>query len=220
METLNNGTAAAAGDSATTSPSAPVLSAEHTTLLGWIDSDEASGAMSKEQAQQARREVTGEDIQPVKDARTPQEKLFDAQWPPAAPEAYNFPRYDDPENITKEMTAGDKMARNWLSTGLWPKEEGSYAAKECNRVAEEIEGFTDSQHELYQRTEMNKLTCIWREDTAKNIAIAVDYVRDLDKKTGGTLIPFLNSGVGNSSALTILIYSQAQRLAVRNGVKL
>jgi hypothetical protein len=196
-------------------------STEAEGFKAWVREDLAAGKMTREQADQALRDIDGTTLaEMAKDSRNDAQRFHDSQWPPAAPEAYTFPRYDDPEAITKEMTAGDKMARNWLSTGLFPKEEGSFVAAEVNRVAEEIDKFTEAQHELYQRTEMNKLTCIWREDTAKNIAIAADYVRDLDKKTGGTLIPFLNSGIGNSSALTILIYSQAQRLAVRNGVKL
>jgi hypothetical protein len=232
METLNNGTAAA-GDSATTNPSGPVSatpaiemntapSTEAEGFKEWVRQDLAAGKMTREQADTALREIDGTSLaEMAKDNRNDAQRFHDSQWPPSAPEGYIFPRYDDPENITKEMTAFDKTARNWLSTGLFPKEEGSFVAREVNRVAEQIDGFTDAQHELFQRSEMNKLTCIWREDTAKNIATAQAFIKELDAKSGGKIIPFLNaSGTGDSSALVIQIYNQALRLSQRNGVKL
>src|SRR5688500_14465436 len=85
-------------------PLAAGLTHEHKTILSGIDADEASGAMSKEQAQQARREVLGHE--PTPDGRTSEEIAFDSTWPAARPEAYSFPRYES-ENLTAEQKAAD-----------------------------------------------------------------------------------------------------------------
>ena len=76
------------------------------------------------------------------------------------------------------------------------------------------------QHQLTIVNWLNPADQSPLETTEKNIAIAAEYVKELDAKTGGKLITFLNSGIGNSSALTLLVFGQAQRLAYRNGVEL
>jgi hypothetical protein len=194
------------------------LNSEQKKFVSWLREDHGNKLITDAQLDIGLYEVTGQGIEQLKgDTRSNAQRAHDAQWPPAAPEAYNFPAYDDPENITADQTAFDKTARNWLSAGLFPKEEGSFVAREVNRLAEQMDGWSDWDHDNFQKIQMNQLTCIWREDTAKNIAVAAEYVRDLDAKTGGQLIPFLNaSGIGNSSGLVIQIYNQAQRMAARN----
>ena len=86
-------------------------------------------------------------------------------------------------------------------------------------LAEQMDGWNDAQHEQFQKTEMVKLTHIWGEETAKNIAIACDFIREVDAVSPG-LVQFLNSGIGNAASVVIQAYHQAQRLAVRNGIKL
>jgi hypothetical protein len=215
------------GDANTPSPaaSAPSIemnatpSPEAAFFVQMVTDDYRAGRMTREQADGALKEINGEGISQLEaDKRTDSQRQFDAIHEPGQPNDYTFPAYQNPESITAEQTAFDKTARGWLATGLFPKEQGSFIAKEAVRLAKQMDGWDDWRHENFQKIEMNVLTNIWREDTAKNIAVCQAFIKELDARSAGKLIPFLNaSGIGNSSALVIQIFNQANRLAIRNG---
>jgi hypothetical protein len=199
---------------------APELTTEQTTMMGWLKDDHAKGRMSDTELATALQELTGEDLQQsAPDTRTPEQLQHDSQFPPAKPEHYTLPQYDDPEHITPAMTAFDATARGWLATGLFPKEHGSAIAKEANRVAAQLEHYTEGQHELFRRTEMATLSKIWGADTAKNLAMARAFIREVGEKSPQLIEMLDRTGIGNSASIVIQCFHQAERLHARNGGK-
>ena len=135
-----------------TSSGPSALSTEQTKFVSWLKEDHSKGLLSDAQLDLSLREVTGQGIEQLKaDTRTPSQIEYDAAHPPTAANDYIFPRSEDPDHITPEMTAFNKTARNWLATGMFPKGEGSYLATEVVRLAEQMDGWNDAQHEQFQK---------------------------------------------------------------------
>ncbi|HRB14915.1 MAG TPA: hypothetical protein PK224_03915 [Nitrospira sp.] len=216
--TLNTTPNPATSDPAPNGQDAP--SPEQATVANWLREDFNAGKMTADQFAEAMQELTGQEDTQGLDMRTPEQKDYDASFPPARAEDFNFPFPEHGVSMTADMKAADTMARGWLATGLFTKEHGSALAVEVDRVARKIEHFTPAEHELFARSERLVLEKVWGADTQKNLSIAKAFVREVAEKHP-QIIDFLDqTGLGNSSGVIIGLYHQAERLAARNGESL
>ena len=199
---------------------APELTPHQVTVMGWLKDDHAKGRMSDAELNTALQQLTGKGAEQLTpDTRTPEQQEYDRHFPPAKPAHYELPLHDDHEHMTPEKTAFDNTVRGWLATGLFPREHGSAIAKEAHRVAAKLEHYTEGQRELFRRTEMATLSKIWGADTAKNLSMARAFIREVAEKSP-QLVEMLNrTGIGNSAAIVIQCFHQAERLNARNGGK-
>jgi hypothetical protein len=219
METTNS---AQSGDVNTSTPvstpTEPVvaeqLSREQTTALGWVDEDEASGAMNKEQGQQARREILGRDVPPVKDARTPEEKAFDTQFPAAKPEEFSFPRYDN-DDLTPEQKAFDLGARKMLAAGGFTKQIGSHLATLADRFMTESHEWSPEKRELYQRSSMLQLENVYQGELKANLDLARNFVQEWDRRCPGVKAFLQESQLGDHPFVIGTIVNHCQNRATR-----
>jgi hypothetical protein len=209
-----NPTAPVAAIPSPAEPLAAGLNREQTTMLGWIDEDEASGKMTKDQAQQARKETVGQDFQPVKDLRSVEERLFDSTWPAARPEAYSFPRYQS-ENLTAEQKAADLGARKMMSAGGLTAEMGSHLATVADRFMIESDGWGPEQRTLYQRSSMLQLENFYQGDLAGHLNLARDFVNRWDQRCPGVIDFLEKSQLGDNPQVISQLISHALRLKQR-----
>jgi hypothetical protein len=213
----NTSTPVAAAPSAIPSPAEPLaagLNREQTTMLGWIDEDEASGKMTKEQAQQARKETVGQDFQPAKDSRSPEEKIFDSTWPSARPEDFSFPRYEN-ENLTAEQKAADLGARKMLSAAGFTREMGSHLATVADRFMIESHEWTPDQRTLYQRSSMLQLENVYQGALQANLALARSFVEQWEQRCPGVRAFLEKTGLGDHPQVIGQIVNHARRLSTR-----
>lgn len=185
------------------------------TFASWVDADEASGRMTKEQAAQARREI-GVGETPV-DPRSAEQKTLDAQnGPPAQPHEYNLTGlfHGVPE---QEAVTSAKLVGSWLSTAGFDRDRGTSAAKIADRVARQLEGKTEAERELHRRSSMLALERQYGAALKEKLNLAREFVRMVDRKSPGLLAYLDETGVGNDPLFVSLIVSQAERYAARNG---
>ncbi len=193
-------------------------SREHVAIEQSLREYHSKGRMTDAELVTALQELNGDtETQLAPDNRTESQRSFDAQFPVAKPEHFDFGPPERQGTPTPEEQKFASEARNWLAAGKFDKALGSALAHECTRVAKQLEGFTTAaEHELFKMTERRRLEKMWGADTGKNIQMAKDFVAELADIHPG-ILPVLDSGLGNSSGVIVRIWQQAQRLLVRNG---
>lgn len=106
---------------------ASVSNTEAEQMMDWLRQDLAQGRISPEQAQKAFDQLNASPEQRQPDTRTAEQKVLDAQFPPATPKQYVI-RYGLPgkePEMTKELKQFDTTARAWMSGAGLPRELGN-----------------------------------------------------------------------------------------------
>ena len=193
-------------------------SREHVAIEQSLREYHSKGRMTDAELVTALQELTGDtEAQLAPDKRTESQRAFDAQFPVAKPEHYNFGPPERQGNLSKEEQAFDTAARGWLAAGRFDKALGSALASECQRVAKQLEGFkSPAEHELFRLSERRRLEKMWGADTGKNIQMAKDFVAEL-AQVHPEIVRLLDSGLGDAAGIVVRIHAQAQRLLIRNG---
>ena len=194
-------------------------SREHVAIEQSLREYHSKGRMTDAELVTALQELTGDtEAQLAPDTRTESQRAFDAQFPAAKPEHFDFGPPERQGTPTREEQAFDHTARTWLAHGKFSKELGSALAKECTRVSKQLEGFkTSAERELFKIGERRRLDKLWGPNTEKNIAATKAFVREVGEKHP-EFIQMLNAtGLGDSADIIVRIHSQAERLMARNG---
>ncbi len=141
---------------------------------------------------------------------TPEQIAYDQQFPSArSPADYEMPLITGADD--NEAVALDKAARGWLHDAGFDRSRGSSLLREIDRVAQQHQGMSDAQKQLYQMGERQKLERAWGNEFPAKLALARQLVEELQQKRPG-VVEALEAGPGNSALVLSLIAAQAEIL--------
>ncbi|MCW5621968.1 MAG: hypothetical protein KIS79_12755 [Burkholderiales bacterium] len=118
---------------------------------------------------------------------------------------------------TGDIVEADAQVRGWLFAARLPAQIGSAIADEAARVSRRTERMTPADRAVYQVEQKAQLQKLWGVEYKDKLALAQQLTREVDKKTGGGLLSFLEtSGAGDSALIIAQLYEQAHRLNLRH----
>jgi hypothetical protein len=146
---------------------------------------------------------------------------IDALFPPARPVDYDMPRFaeDGAEYGTKEFEA-DTLARSWLADARFPRELGSFVAKESAKTAALLKTMSPELRELWARGQKETVERILGPAAPRKLALAQQLIRELEAKRPGVAHFLEASGAGNAAAIVVQVAEHATRLAARRGIRI
>jgi hypothetical protein len=151
------------------------------------------------------------------DATKPEgDAIADPFFQPGKPEEFKLPPLDLP-SATETVRVAETV-RGWLSTAQLPADVGSsLAGMVHNYVTKnpDYENRSDVARQTEQIVTRSRIEKHWKGDTAKNVALAVQLVNEIEAKRPGLKAFLEKTGAGNDPNLIIRLGEHAKRLAAR-----
>jgi hypothetical protein len=146
---------------------------------------------------------------------------IDALFPPARPVDYDMPLFAEngAEYGAAEFEA-DTLARSWLADARFPRELGSFVAKEAAKVAGLVKTMSPELRELWARGQKESVERILGPAAPRKLALAQQLIRELEAKRPGVAHFLEVSGAGNAAAIVVQVAEHATRLAARRGIRI
>ncbi|MFZ5791865.1 MAG: hypothetical protein ACOY3L_14330 [Pseudomonadota bacterium] len=193
-----------------------LTAAQSRQLVEWAVQD---GRLTREQAdamlkadgvQSAEQPAAGDGLLPPVSEQELAQRASQYQMPQIA---------DDSGGYGKQAQEFDTTARTWLAAAGFDPDIGSSLAKRIGEVSDAWLKMDDNARELSRRSSEAMLQRTWGADCARNLALAQQFVRDLEAKRPG-IIEFLEaSGAGNDPTTINLIFGQARAHLHKRGAK-
>jgi hypothetical protein len=190
-------------------------------LRGLADHLVEHGGMTREDADRALREGHGVEpgtVAPVDPDEEPGEvAMAEALEHGARPEEYRLPRLMEPgAQLTPEVVAFDKQAREWLAEAGLPREIGTFVATEVAKVAEATKDATEAQCTAYRMEQEGQLRRMWGSDFDRKVALARQLVAQVEAKRPGIVEYLEATRAGDCAAVVAQLALAAERLTARN----
>jgi hypothetical protein len=190
-------------------------------MAEWTKADLLAGKMTAEQAEKIFTDLNTPPEQRLPDARSPEERQFDAAFPVARPEEFTI-RYNaigDATPMSAEQTQFDTTARTWLSEAQFPREVGNSLVNAIGKVAQQTQRMTPDQLESYGFSEFAKLEKVHGDKLDERLRQAGLMVHDLDLKTPGLKNLLKSKGIGDNAMVANMLIAHAQIYHARRGAQ-
>lgn len=169
----------------------------------------ARGRLSQGEADAMLKAETGV-APPV--ALTPDQAAVDAMLPtPATAADFDVgPAFEHGDNPTHEQAATvGKTISAWLVDAQADRATGNFIIEECSRLAKETERYTEADADVFAKVEEGKLHDRYGDAFPAKLALARQFIAELEVKRPGLLSILRATGGANSA----LVVSQVIKLA-------
>jgi hypothetical protein len=215
------------GDGYPTNPSAPISATpsiemnttprtEAEGFKAWMREDLAAGLMTREQADQALREIDGTTLSEMaKDSRNEHERAFDLAHPIAEAHQIRWPNVPE-EDATAQRTFRNDINARFIDAGM-----GADIASHILKLGESFQELsknwtTEGDHALYARAQTAQLESLFGDQLPQKLELGKQMIRNMEAKRPGLVEYLERTGLGNNGGIILQIINHAERLSKRS----